>query len=157
MTTDDRQRWDAVVIGSGLGGLACAAYLCAAGRRTLVLEAHYVAGGNSQVFRRSRQGRHYEFDVGIHYIGECGQEGSITRILRGCGLEERVRFRPLDPDGYTTLVFPDFTFRIPAGWETYRARLLATFPAEAAALGAVLDVFEEVAAAFRALGASDRP
>lgn len=54
MAVEQRQSWDAIVIGSGLGGLACAAYLCAAGKRTLVLEAHYVAGGNSQVFRRGR-------------------------------------------------------------------------------------------------------
>jgi all-trans-retinol 13,14-reductase len=151
------EKWDAVVIGSGLGGLSCAAYLCAAGKRTLVLEAHYVAGGNSQVFRRGRRGKHYEFDVGIHYIGECGKEGSITRILRGCGLEDRVRFRPLDPDGYTTLIFPDLTFRVPAGWDRYRARLLETFPAEAAPLGTVIDIFEEVTGTLRQLGNADRP
>ncbi len=138
--------WDAIVIGSGLGGLACAAYLCAAGKRTLVLEAHYVAGGNSQTFRRRIQDRHYEFDVGVHYIGECGPEGSITRVLRGLGLAERVAFRPLDPDGYTTLLFPDLTFRIPAGWDHYRARLLATFPDEAESLGQVVDILRTVAA-----------
>ena len=142
---DEREQWDAVVIGSGLGGLACAAYLCAAGKRTVVLEAHYVAGGNSQVFRRGIRGRKYEFDVGVHYIGECGAEGSITRILRGIGLGERVRFRPLNPDGYSTLIFPDLRFRVPAGWDRYRARLLETFPEEAAALGRVVDILREVA------------
>jgi all-trans-retinol 13,14-reductase len=156
MTSQQLGPWDAVVIGSGLGGLSCAAYLCAAGKRTLVLEAHYVAGGNSQVFRRGGRGKHYEFDVGIHYIGECGKEGSITRILRGCGLEDRIRFRPLDPDGYTTLVFPDLTFRVPAGWDKYRARLLETFPAEAEPLGKVLDIFEEITGTFRQLSSSDR-
>src|SRR4029450_7600980 len=55
------QHWDVVVIGSGLGGLACAAYLAAAGRRTLVLESHYVAGGNSQVLRRRHNGRASRF------------------------------------------------------------------------------------------------
>jgi all-trans-retinol 13,14-reductase len=139
------EQWDVIVIGSGLGGLACAAYLAAAGRRTLVLEAHYVAGGNSQVFRRRHHGRAYEFDVGLHYIGECGPEGTITRILRGVGLAERVRFRPLDPDGFTTLVFPDLIFRVPAGWERYRARLLETFPDEGAPLGRVVDIMQEVA------------
>ena len=139
------EQWDVVVIGSGLGGLACAAYLAAAGRRTLVLESHYVAGGNSQVFRRRHHGRAYEFDVGLHYIGECGPEGGITRILRGVGLAERVRFRPLDPDGFTTLIFPDLTFRVPAGWDRYRARLLETFPDEAAPLGRVMDIMQEVA------------
>ena len=147
-----REQWDVIVVGSGLGGLACAAYLCAAGKRTLVLEGHYVAGGNSQVFRRRRQGRAYEFDVGLHYIGECGPEGTITRILRGVGLAERVAFRPLDPDGFSTLVFPDLTFRVPAGWDHYRARLLGTFPDEAGALGRVVDTMRDVAADGHLLG-----
>ena len=129
------ERWDAIVIGSGLGGLVTAAYLCAAGTRTLVLEAHYVAGGNTQVFRRKVRGRQYEFDVGVHYIGECGRAGSITRILNGVGLAERVVFRPLDADGYSTLHFPDLTFRVPFGWDAYRKRLLETFPNEAGPLG----------------------
>ena len=140
----ERERWDAVVIGSGLGGLTCAAYLCAAGKRTLVLERHYVAGGNSQVFRRHIHGLDYEFDVGIHYIGECGPKGLITTILGGAGLAERVVFRPLDPDGFSTLVFPDLRFRVPVGWDRYRARLLETFPEEAAVLGPVVDVMRQV-------------
>ena len=128
--------FDAIVIGSGLGGLTCAAYLAAAGRRTLVLESHYVAGGNSQVFRRTVHGRDYEFDVGLHYIGECGPRRARSRAsCAALGLAERVVFRPLDPDGYSTLVFPDLTFRVPAGWDRYRARLLETFPEEADALG----------------------
>lgn len=147
MQTDQRECWDAIIVGSGLGGLACAAYLAAAGKRTLVLEGHYVAGGNSQSFRRRYRGRLYEFDVGLHYIGECGAEGSITRILRGAGLADRIRFRPLDPDGYSTLVFPDFTFRVPAGWDRYRARLMSTFPAEAERLGQVVDILRSVAEA----------
>lgn len=139
------RRWDAIVIGSGLGGLTCAAYLCAAGRRTLVLEAHSVAGGNSQVFRRTVRGREYEFDVGIHYVGECDRDGLITRMLRGLGLAERVVFRPLDPDGFSTLVFPDLRFRVPVGWDRYRARLLEAFPGEAEPLGRVVDVLRDVA------------
>ena len=144
MSGGDRERWDAIVIGSGLGGLTAAAYLCAAGRRTLVLEAHYVAGGNSQVFRRRIGDRSYEFDVGIHYIGECGRDGLITSVLHGVGLAERVVFRPLDPDGYSTLVFPDFTFRVPVGWDRYRARLIETFPEEVEGVGRVVDILREV-------------
>ena len=143
--------FDAIVVGSGLGGLACAAYLCAAGKRTLVLEGHSIAGGNSQVFRRTVRGRAYEFDVGVHYIGECGRDGLITRIFDGLGLAERVVFRPLDPDGYSTLVFPDFRFRVPAGWDRYRARLLETFPLEAEPLGRVVDALREVATQGRRL------
>ncbi len=141
----ERESWDAIVIGSGLGGLTCAAYLCAAGKRTLVLEAHYVAGGNSQAFRRNLHGSQYEFDVGVHYIGECGPDGVITRLLNGLGLAERIVFRPLDPDGYSTLYFPGLVFRVPANWDRYRERLLETFPQEAEALGSVVDIMRQVA------------
>ncbi len=144
MAREERESWDAIVIGSGLGGLCTAAYLCGAGKRTLVLEAHYVAGGNSQVFRRRIGDRSYEFDVGIHYLGECGRDGMITTVLRGVGLAERVVFRPLDPDGYSTLVFPDFTFRVPVGWDRYRQRLLETFPDQAESLGQVVDILRQV-------------
>jgi all-trans-retinol 13,14-reductase len=144
MASGERESWDAIVIGSGLGGLCAATYLCAAGKRTLVLEAHYVAGGNSQVFRRRIGDRSYEFDVGIHYIGECGRDGVITSVLHGVGLAERVVFRPLDPDGYSTLIFPDFTFRVPVGWDRYRERLLEAFPEEAEGLGRVVDILRQV-------------
>lgn len=143
--SDRRERWDAIVVGSGLGGLSAAAYLCALGKRTLVLESHYVAGGNSQVFRRHHHGRDYEFDVGIHYIGECGHDGVITKVLNGVGLAERVVFRPLDADAYSTLVFPDLTFRVPTGWDRYRKRLFETFPAEREPLAKLLDVMRDVA------------
>ena len=145
-TKNEREQWDVIVIGSGLGGLCTAAYLCAAGKRTLVLEAHYVAGGNSQVFRRKHKGQEYEFDVGIHYIGECGRDGVITAALNGLGLAERVIFRPLDSDGYSTLHFPDLTFRVPFGWDRYRTRLHETFPDQREALEGVLDVMQEISA-----------
>jgi phytoene dehydrogenase-like protein len=76
----------------------------------------------------------------------------ITSVLRGVGLAERVVFRPLDPDGYSTLIFPDFTFRVPVGWDRYRQRLLETFPDEAEKLGEVVDILRQVGDQGRRLG-----
>jgi phytoene dehydrogenase-like protein len=66
-------------------------------------------------------------------------------MLHGLGLAERLVFRPLDPDGYSTLYFPGLSFRVPASWERYRARLLETFPQEREPLGAVVDTLRQVA------------
>jgi all-trans-retinol 13,14-reductase len=133
----DERCWDAVVVGAGIGGLVCAAYLAASGRSVLVLEQHDVAGGNSQVFRRRRA---YEFDVGVHYIGDCGPDGVLPAILGGVGLRDRLRFLPMDFDGFDRILLPGLRFDMPAGWDAYRRRLRATLPTEAAGLDTFLDV-----------------
>ncbi len=156
----DQGVWDAIVVGSGPGGLTCAAYLSAMGRRVLVLEQHDLAGGNCQVFRRHLGGHDYEFDVGLHYLGDSGPTGSIPTVLRGLGLADRITFRDLDPDGFDTLVFPDFTIRVPAGWDAYRDRVVAQFPDEEEGLDryfAVLRVLPGEANALMAGGEADAP
>lgn len=151
--------WDAIVIGSGMGGLTAAAYLATNGLRTLVLEQHYVAGGNSHVFRRRAQGGKlpFEFDVGVHYIGDCGPDGVIPTILRGAGLEGRIEFLEMDPDGFSTLVFPGLTFRVPKGWGRYRERLVAALPDDETGLHRCLDVLEAVSREFRTVSLPVRP
>ncbi|MEM1091501.1 MAG: NAD(P)-binding protein, partial [Pseudomonadota bacterium] len=61
-------RYDAVVIGSGMGGLTVAALLSELGQRVCVLEQHYTAGGYTHSYERNG----YEWDVGVHYIGDVG-------------------------------------------------------------------------------------
>ncbi|CAJ0967025.1 unnamed protein product [Ranitomeya imitator] len=57
---------DAIVIGSGIGGQGVAALLARAGKRVLVLEQLGKLGGCCHTFNE----KGYEFDVGIHYIGQ---------------------------------------------------------------------------------------
>jgi all-trans-retinol 13,14-reductase len=142
-------RWDAIVIGSGLGGLTSAAYLAACGMRTLVLEQYDVAGGSTHVFRRKRS---FEFDVGVHYLGDCGPDGLIPAILRTVGLEDRVEFLSMDRDGFDTLFFPGLTFRVRAGWERYEQDLLAAFPQEQWGLRKCVKLLRRIAAQAMASG-----
>jgi phytoene dehydrogenase-like protein len=58
-----RDRYDVVVIGSGLAGLTAANILGRAGRRVLLVEQHYKLGGMATWFRRP--GGHI-FDISLH-------------------------------------------------------------------------------------------
>jgi len=155
-TTDASDAWDAIVIGSGPGGLTTAACLGSVGKRVLVLEAHDLAGGNTQVFRRHHGDDWYEFDVGVHYIGECGPGGLFNVLFNSLGVGERMKFRPLDPDGFDTLMFPGRTFRVPAGWEAYRDRLVEEFPSDRAGIEKAIDTLQTVAAESRAFPGEER-
>ncbi|MBB3037078.1 phytoene desaturase family protein [Hoyosella altamirensis] len=134
--------WDAIVIGSGMGGMTAAAYLAANGKRTLVLEQGDVLGGCTHVFRR----KGYEFEVGVHYLGDCGRpEGNIPTILRGVGAEGRIEFQEIDPDGFDVLNFPSVRFKVPRGWDLYQDRLIEAFPDDAAALRRYMRIIRKLA------------
>lgn len=143
--------WDAIVVGSGLSGLTTAAYLATNGVRVLVLERYDVAGGCSQTFRRKRE---WQFDVGLHYIGGV-RHGGIAGVLRGVGLLDRIEFVEMDPDGFDTFVFPDFTFRVPKGWDAFTERLVETFPDEEEGLRRCTAVFQDVMSELRRVGIPD--
>ncbi|MBW2244508.1 MAG: NAD(P)/FAD-dependent oxidoreductase [Deltaproteobacteria bacterium] len=85
---------DAIVIGSGMSGLTCAAVLSRTGQRVLVVEQHYVVGGGSHMFQL-RGG--LKFDSGLHYL--VPYSGHLIWLATG-GSEMPLRFERMgEPDG----------------------------------------------------------
>jgi len=106
--------YDAIIVGSGMGGLSCGALLARAGKKVLLLEKHNVPGGYATTFRR-RGG--FEFDVSLHAIGGLSEErilfkyGGIRDILRESGVAGQVKF--LRASNLYRSVFPDHDIRLP--------------------------------------------
>ncbi|MEB3882676.1 carotenoid isomerase [Lyngbya sp. CCY1209] len=78
--------FDAIVIGSGIGGLVTATQLAAKGAAVLVLESYIIPGGSSGYF--DREG--YRFDVGASMIFGFGDKGTtnlLTRALDAVNVE----------------------------------------------------------------------
>lgn len=124
------ETWDAIVVGSGIGGLTAAVLLGAhAGKRVLVLERHYVAGGFTHTFHRPG----YEWDVGLHYIGQVQDERSPVRRAFDHITAGGVRWQPM-PDIYDRFIIEGRTFGYAAGLERFREGLRQSFPAETRAI-----------------------
>lgn len=137
-----REVYDAIVIGSGIGGLAAAALLGRHGRRrVLVLERHYAVGGFTHVFRRPG----YEWDVGVHYIGDT-RPGTPLRALFDEITGGQLAWADMGPV-YDRVVLGDATFDFPRGEAALRARLRERFPAEAVAIDRYFALVREAVAA----------
>ncbi len=114
--------WDAIVIGSGMGGPSSAALLAReAGLRVLVLERHYTAGGFTHVFRRPG----FEWDVGLHYVGGIeGRDGIgllFDRVTGGLVKWARM------PECYDRIVLGEESFDLVSGKERFVDTLAQRF------------------------------
>ena len=135
--------YDALIIGSGIGGLTTAALLSELGWRVAVLEQHYTAGGATHSYERNG----YEWDVGVHYIGDMGG-ATMSRRLMDFLTQGKVAWAPMDAH-YDRFFIGDRTYDAVAGPAEFRDNLLAHFPREAAAIDRYLELLREVSRGMR--------
>lgn len=116
-------RFDAMVIGSGIGGLCASALLAKEGKKILVLERHHAIGGYTHVF--GRQG--YEWDVGLHYIGGVYDTDSTVRKVFDYITNGQLEWALMD-EIYDMAVFGDKEYASYRGKEKCRLQLKQYFP-----------------------------
>ncbi len=122
--TNDNE-YDAIIIGSGLGGLSCAAGFARQGFRTLVLEQHDKPGGYATAF--SRPGG-FVFDVSLHSTG-VGERNGLHNLIPGFPEIKDVEFVP-HPSLYR-VIYPGYDIRVPQrDLDKYIGMLKGYFPEE---------------------------
>jgi all-trans-retinol 13,14-reductase len=128
--TFGKEKFDAIVIGSGIGGLTTAAILAKLYRKkVLVLEQHFTAGGFTHEFERKRK---FEWDVGLHYVGEMGN-GQMGRAIFDYISNRKLMWHRM-PDLMEKFIYPDLTFDVYANPQRYQADLIDKFPDERAGI-----------------------
>ena len=131
--------YDAIIVGAGIAGLVCAAFLAKCGKKVLLIEQHFIPGGYCTSFKR----KGFTFDAAVHHIGGCGKWSVVGRCLKTLGIE--MDFYPLDPMDH--LIFPNFSIEIPADMDEYIARLQERYPLEK---NNVKDFFQDFVKLYRA-------
>ena len=121
--------YDTIVIGSGMGSLTTAAILAKEGQKVLVLERHYTAGGFTHIFKR----KGYEWDVGIHYIGEVQRPNSVVKKLFDYVTNSQLKWADMG-EVYDRIIIGEKSYDLVKGVENFKAKLVGYFPEEEAAI-----------------------
>ena len=118
-------KYDAIVIGGGIGGLTCAVLLAKKGVRVAVFEKECYPGGYCSSF--SIDG--YTFDACVDSIGGLRKGEPLRRIMEeDLGVWDKLDFIELNP--LRRNVFPDMTIDVPSDVTRYKDTLKTAFTAE---------------------------
>ena len=135
-------RYDVVIIGSGMGGLACGTMLAKEGMSVRIVEQNATPGGCLQSFRRG--GR--LFDTGIHYVGSLREGQIMHQYLKYFGVLPDLHIRMLDSEGFDRIHLDGQVFRHASGFDRFEETLAADFPRERSGIHAYCRMLQQIGA-----------
>ncbi|MBX3239225.1 MAG: NAD(P)/FAD-dependent oxidoreductase [Chitinophagaceae bacterium] len=140
------KKYDAVIVGSGIGGLVCGTVLAKEGYRVCVLEKNKQVGGSLQTFSRDK----VIFDSGVHYVGGLDEGQNLNRIFNYLGIMDQMKLQRMDEDGFDRILIGDDPkeYKQAQGYENFVQQLLKDFPDEETALRSYCSRMQDVCRRF---------
>lgn len=86
-------KYDAIIIGSGIGGLVCSCYLAKKGIKILAVEKHIQPGGYCTSFER----RKYIFDAAVHSLRGINEQKQLGIIFKDLNLRKAIPLKRITP------------------------------------------------------------
>ncbi|MCB0456222.1 MAG: NAD(P)/FAD-dependent oxidoreductase [Flavobacteriaceae bacterium] len=141
-----KEKYDVVVVGSGLGGLICAIILAKEGKRVCVLEKNNQYGGNLQTFSRNKT----IFDTGVHYIGGLSPGQNLYKYFNYLGILDELEFKKLDEDGFDIITFDNdpIEYNHAQGYSNFIRVLVEQFPEEEKAISNYCKMLKDTCSRF---------
>ena len=141
--------YDAITIGSGLGGLTAAALYARAGHRVLVLERNAEFGGAATTYRHGP----LTVEASLHETADPSDPlDPKTRILRALGILDGLEFVPVGAFYEVRGRLFDPPFVLPHGFDAAEAALAARFPQQHSAFSRFFERLRAVREAVSVVG-----
>lgn len=140
------EKFDVIIIGSGLGGLLCGSILSQEGYKVCVLEKNNKIGGALQTFVQDG----VKFDVGVHYFGGFDKGQNLHQLFKYIGIHDKLNVSRLDINGFDRISFfgdPN-EYPLSQGHENFIQNLLSFFPEEKQALHNYINKCREMCSFF---------
>lgn len=135
------KQFDAVIVGSGLGGLTAGALLAKAGFSVCLLERNFSLGGAASVYRIGS----VTVEASLHQTSDPRNPRDVKhRILDELGILNEIEWVPTGPL-YTVRGGPlGEAFALPVGFEAAKDALSQRFPTHAKSIAAFLDGLDTI-------------
>ena len=141
-----KDKYDIVIVGSGLGGLVSAIILAKEGKSVCVLEKNNQYGGNLQTFVRDKT----IFDTGIHYIGGLSKGQNLHDYFTYIGIMDELKLKKMDENAFDVISFDNDENEYPhaQGYENFITQLTVFFPNESDVIRAYCEKIQYICDSF---------
>jgi all-trans-retinol 13,14-reductase len=138
--------YDLVVVGSGLGGLACGVFFAKEGYKVCVLERDKQIGGNLQTYVRDK----VIFDSGVHYVGGLEKGQNLYQIFQYFEIMSKLKIQKMDEDVIDEIRFlgDPKAYKHGHGYESFIKNLVNDFPEEEEAIRSYCEEIKRICQKF---------